>query len=180
MYNIQFSVKYNDIETELLEKLKNKHEMDVANTNTDTNTDTNANTNYDEEVEEYTSQDVIDICEKLYKDELLSVFNADNITDDIILLTIKDIFKIMLTNSEFHTTLNEIKSQIIHDTSSNKYSNKDVSLNTDEFIFFTMFSHQTFHITHKCICQMLSSETIEDILLSQFKHCGIKMFNTNM
>lgn len=178
MYNIQFAVKYNDIETELLDKLKNKHEIDVANIDANTNANTNTNTNYDEEVEEYTSQDVIDICEKLYKDELLSVFNVDDIEDNRILLTIKDIFKIMQTNGDFHKSLNEIKSHLIHDTSSN--TSKDVSLNTDEFIFFTMFSHQMFHITHKCICQMLSSGTIDDILLSQFKQCGIKMFNTNM
>ena len=165
MYNIQFDVKYYDIETELLDKLKTKHEMGAVNIN------------YDEEVEEYTSQDVIDICEKLYKDELLTVFNVDDIEDNRILLTIQEIFKIMQTNSDFHTTLNEIKSQIIHDTSSNIGTN--VSLNTNEFIFFTMFSHQMFHITHKCICQMLSSGTIDDALVSHFKQCGIKMFNTN-
>lgn len=165
MYNIQFAVKYNDIETELLDKLKTKHEMGVVNNN------------YDEEVEEYTSQDVIDICEKLYKDELLSVFNVDDIEDNRILLTIKDIFKIMQTNDDFHKSINEIKSYLIHDTSTN--IEKNVSLNTDEFIFFTMFSHQMFHITHKCICQMLSSGTIDDSLVSHFKQCGIKMFNTN-
>lgn len=166
MYNIQFDVKYNDIETELLEKLKNKHE------------NKHEDQDQDQDEYEYTSQDVIDICEKLYKDELLSVFNVDDIEDNRILLTIKDIFKIMQTNDDFHKSLNEIKSHLIHDTSSNTC--KDVSLNTDEFIFFTMFSHQMFHITHKCICQMLSSGTIDDTLVSQFKQCGIKMFNTNL
>ena len=64
-YNTQFKVKYNDIEQELIHKLKNKTPEEYEE-------------NSDEE-HEYSTQDVLDICNKLYRDELLSVFEAEDV-----------------------------------------------------------------------------------------------------
>jgi hypothetical protein len=165
MYNIYFEVKYHDIEGELLDKLKNKIN-DITSNGVE-----EYDESVEESVEEYTSQDIRDICEKLYKDELLSVFHANSIDDEIILQTMKDILELMLQNDKFEKSLHEIKTHIIHDGSTPNHA-------TTEFIFFTMFAYQTFHITHKCICDMLSSGTIDDELLRQFTQCGIEMFNS--
>ena len=163
MYNINFKVKYHDIETELLDKLKQR---------IDKITDISTSNQNDECIEEYSRQDIIDICEKLYKDELLSVFEADNITDKIIISKIKDILQIMLQHDFFKESLTEIKSHIIQDPSASSTHN-DAS---NEFIFFAMFAHQTFHITHKCICSVVSSGMVDEELLANFTQSGIEMF----
>ena len=59
LYNIHFKVKYFDIQEELLAKLDGRGDDN----------------------EEYTRQDVLDICYKLYTDELCSVFHVENILD---------------------------------------------------------------------------------------------------
>jgi len=160
MYNTNFIVKYHDIETELLEKIHNK-----------------TNDDYDECVEEYVyvCQDVIDICEKLYRDELLSVFNAVSIQDDKISQTLKQIFLIVVENDDFADTLTEIKSQISNQIISETPTE---ALNTLEIIFCAMFSHKMFHITHKCVCQILVSNTINHELLMNFKQYGIEMLKS--
>ena len=77
MYNTQFKVKYNDIETELVEKLNNT------------------------ETTEYNLEDVSDICSKLYRDELMTVFDVNYILDDRIDKGMKNVYEIMMTNSNF-------------------------------------------------------------------------------
>ena len=77
MYNTQFKVKYNDIETELVEKLNNK------------------------ETTEYNLEDVSDICSKLYRDELMTVFDVHNIFDDKLDQGMKNIYQIMIRNEKF-------------------------------------------------------------------------------
>ena len=74
MYNTQFKVKYNDIETELVEKLNNT------------------------ETTEYNLEDVSDICSKLYRDELMTVFDVNFILDDKLDQGMKNIYKIMIKN----------------------------------------------------------------------------------
>jgi hypothetical protein len=81
MYNTQFKVKYREIEQELCSKLKDKTEKEY-------------NENPDDEYE-YTSEDIVDICHKLYIDEFMSVFGADNILEDKIDLGMKHIFEKM-------------------------------------------------------------------------------------
>jgi len=92
MYNTQFKVKYNTIEVELINKLKVKtsqedneehDEMkDLENDlDNDLENDLDNDLEDDEENYEYTSQDVLDICNKLYMDELISVFDSENIFD---------------------------------------------------------------------------------------------------
>ena len=170
MYNINFKVKYHDIETELLDKLKQR--IDKITDISTSNQNDECIEEYDECIEEYSRQDIIDICEKLYKDELLSVFEADNITDKIIISKIKDILPIMLQHDFFKESLTEIKSHIIQDPSASSTHN-DAS---NEFIFFAMFAHQTFHITHKCICSVVSSGMVDEELLANFTQSGIEMF----
>ena len=95
MYNTQFKVKYNDIETELIHKLQNEKKYE---------TNRNQNDNADEKTGEYiyNEQDVLDICYKLYNDELLSVFNAEDLEDNKIDNGMKYVYEIMMQNEKFN------------------------------------------------------------------------------
>ena len=62
MYNTECKVTYHEIETELVFKLK------VKDTDTTTTDDDSPDLEY-----EYSTQEIIDICHKLYIDEICSV-----------------------------------------------------------------------------------------------------------
>ncbi len=79
MYNINFNVKYFNIEQELLAK------------------------------NEHTKEDIGCICEHLYTHELSSVFYAESIIDDKIDKGLEDITEILYENLNFVSLANEIK-----------------------------------------------------------------------
>lgn len=147
MYNTQFKVKYNTIENELIYKLKDKTPHEYAD-------------NSDEEYE-YSGDDVIDICNKLYRDELLSVFGAEYLTDDKIYKGMIYVYDIMMTNNKFKEIVNLSYNKFIEVTelTSEKHENHQ------QLILIILFSKHLFHITHKCICQQIDVGTIDDELL---------------
>ena len=76
MYDTAFIVKYKSIEEELLEKVKNGEQ-------------------------DYSEDDIYTICNELYKHELLSVFQVENITDPKVEQSIIEIWEIVKQNKEF-------------------------------------------------------------------------------
>ena len=159
MYNTQFKVKYNDIETELLAN-KNKKQ-----------------TNLDEECQ-YSSQDILDICNKLYRDEFLSVFGLEDFDDYKINEIISIIYDKMMTNVKFKEIVDEIAQVCLKDF----FLNTEIILREDkekdkekeeaikkQIILATLFSQPLFHITHKCVCQQFELGTIDTDLLVEFK-----------
>jgi hypothetical protein len=143
MYNTNFVVKYHDIQEELLEK--NKTTL------------------------EYEDQDILDICDKLYRDELCSVFYAEDILDDKIDQGYKFVYDKMILNEQFKSIISEINNilsdkNISDDFSKEKDEQKD---NYEFFILLTLFSKDMFYLTHKCICQQFTLGTIDNDLLSQ-------------
>ena len=101
MYNIDFKVKYQDIQEELVLKLKKKPEKEY---------DPKVNENPDDEYEyEYSNQDVLDVCDKLYRDELCSVFYAENILDDKIDQGMTYVLEKMLVNSDFKNIIDKMR-----------------------------------------------------------------------
>ena len=58
----------------------------------------------DEEIE-YTMDDVRLICDKLYRDELLSVFNVESVNDRNVDLGITSVIEKMIVNSTFRVIL---------------------------------------------------------------------------
>ena len=157
-YNTHFKVKYNEIEEELCLKLKNKTEEEY-------------NKNSDEEYE-YKKEDVIDICHKLYIDEFLSVFGADNILDDKIDLGLKYVFEKMCLNIEFDKIVEEmtqivLKTFLLDDINSEQYNQRFAEIK--QLITLILFSQNIFHITHKCICQQFETGSIDSDLLVQIK-----------
>lgn len=165
MYNTQFKVKYNDIEDELLHKLKVKTPQEYEE-------------NSDEE-HEYSTDDVIDICNKLYRDELLSVFGAEDLTDDKIDKGMIYIYDIMMKNDKFKETINEMAN-----LSSNQFL-KDEEITSEkleslrQLILISLFSQHLFHITHKCICQQIEVGIIDDELLVELRKHSVDLLKNS-
>jgi len=154
MYNTQFKVKYNDIETELIEKLNNT------------------------ETTEYNLEDVSDICSKLYRDELMSVFDVHFILDDRIDKGMKNVYEIMIANSNFkqfaydleNTYLQEfIQSQNKREADQTEAAEADQEKRFKQLLLMILFSQDIFYIMHKCICQQIELNIINDDLLVTLK-----------
>ncbi len=157
MYNTDFKVKYHDIKEELTFRFKNKTPEEL---------ELNPDPEY-----EYSNQDILDICDKLYRDELSSVFYADDILDDKLDIGIKYVTEKMLINKDFKLIVEELKELLFMD----KYStlteeeNESFKQKSDLMIMLTFFTEHRFHIFHKCICQQLTLGTIDTNLLDELK-----------
>ena len=154
MYNTQFKVKYNDIETELVEKLNNT------------------------ETTEYNLEDVSDICSKLYRDELMTVFDVHYILDDRIDKGMKNVYEIMMANEKFlkiaydveETYLQEfIQSQNKGEADKPEAAEADQEKRFKQLLLMILFSQDIFYIMHKCICQQIELNIINDDLLVALK-----------
>jgi hypothetical protein len=154
IYNTDFKVKYHDIEQELLEKNKS--------------------------TSEYNNQDILDICEKLYRDELISVFNAENLYDDKIDFGMKDVYNKLILNIEFNNFFEEMKNILFTHESINTPELTDdqrinFTNNSDFIILLSLFSQPNFYITHTCICQQLKSGIINNDLLHVLSNNTIQL-----
>lgn len=169
MYNTQFKVKYNEIEEELIHKLKVNSDQDYED-------------NSDEE-HEYSSEDVIDICNKLYRDELLSVFGSDDFTDDKLNQGMKYVDEKMSSNIEFNNIMDEIKQILAKTFFKNEIQPDENKESIRALILITLFSQNIFYITHKCICQHIETSIIDEHLLVQLRKHSIdliqKQFGVN-
>jgi hypothetical protein len=155
MYNTKFKVKYNDIEKELLSQ-----EDLVKQYN-------------------YTSQDIMDICNKLYRDEFLSVFGLEYFENDKINEMITIVYDKMMTNMEFKKIIDDILQFCCKDS----FLNTNMQLDDEEekeikkqIIVTTLFSQHLFYITHKCICQQIEFGTIDKCLLTELKTHSIDIY----
>ena len=131
----------------------------------------------DEEDYKYNRKDVTYICEKLYRDELLSAFGAESIDDPAMDTGIKTIFEALINNDEFKQFLSEMNALLL-DPSTAKTETELANLkrNTDYLIFITLFSQQSFYLTHKCLCQMLTLGHVEADMMEQLKQRSLKIF----
>jgi hypothetical protein len=158
MYNTDFKVKYHDIEEELTWKLKYKPKEEEIQ----------------EPEYEYSSEDVLDICNKLYRDELTNVFYAEDIFDGKIEKGMKYVLEKMMLNNDFKQFMEEqIKLMI------DVYKCGTDIHETDLYFvcLLMLFEQQHFHIFHNCICQQLTFGTIEPTLLDELKK--INLFSGN-
>lgn len=131
-----------------------------------------------EEEYKYNRKDITYICEKLYRDELLSVFDAESIDDPKMDEGIKAIFEALIKNEEFQSFLQEMNG-LLSDPSTAKTETELANLkrNTDYLIFITLFSQQTFYLTHKCLCEMLTLGHVTPEMMDQLKKRTLKIFN---
>lgn len=157
--------------------INNTNENVVVNTVADAVDEDQEEEEEDEEDYKYTRKDVTYICEKLYRDELLSVFGAETIDDPKMDEGIKAIFEALIKNEEFQTFLTEMN-VLLSDPSKAKTETELANLkrNTDYLLFITLFSQQSFYLTHKCLCQMLTLGHVEPDMMNQLKQRTLKIF----
>ena len=163
MYNTDFKVKYYEIEKELTTKYDNEPDS------------------------EYTKQDIFDVCNKLYNDELSNVFYAENVYDEKIDKGIHSILENMMKNMDFASIIDEAKRRLFLDlkpetneeqiTNEEKEEKAKLDQNSIHIVLIIMFSKHMFYLTHKCICQQLVSGTIEPELLLSLKNELIMFLN---
>ena len=170
MYDTKFIVRYHDIKEELDLILKKEEEKHRGVKPVD---------HY-----QYSSQDILDICNKLYRDELCSVFYAEDIIDDKIDKGMKYVFDLMLVNPDFKAIIDKKKVLLLLKESKNLELELDtvdlesdtINLNTVNLesvnldtinleILLTLFSENIFYITHRCICQQITTGHIDTDLL---------------
>lgn len=152
MYNTEFNVKYNDIMEELTFKFKNKTQEEL---------DLNSDPEY-----EYSNDDILDICDKLYRDEFLSVFYANDDLDDKIDAGMNYVLEKMLENPNFKLLIDELKKSISIDIGLTGEVN---GFNINLLCILTLFKREFFYLFHKCICQQLTLGTIDAELLDELK-----------
>ena len=172
MYNTQFDVKYNYIETELIEKLNNKETTD------------------------YNLEDVSDICSKLYRDELMTVFDVNFILDDKLEQGMKNIYKIMIKNEKFKQITDDLINAYLLEfiqtkergeeegedeilTQKQEVKNFEQLQQVRQLVLLILFSQNIFYITHKCICQQMEQCTINDDLLVILKQKSTELLLSN-
>ena len=160
-YNTQFKVKYNDIEQELIHKLKNKTPEEYEE-------------NSDEEYE-YSTQDVLDICNKLYRDELLSVFGAEDVNDDKFDKGISYVYNIMLTNDSVKQIIDEMTNFTTNEFDKSKTFSHEQNESLKKLLLISLFSQHVFYITHKCVCQQIEVGTIDDDLLVELRKHSVDL-----
>jgi len=161
MYNTKFQVKYYNIEKELLSKINVVEEYQY----------------------QYSPQDVFDICNKLYRDELLSVFELEYFEDDKMNEMIKNVYNALMINLEFKKIIDEMLQFCFKDFFLDKMEDIPLNLKKEredsikkQIILTTLFSQHLFYITHKCICQQLELGTIDKCLLVELKTHSIDIY----
>jgi hypothetical protein len=132
----------------------------------------------DEEEIEYTMEDVHLICDKLYRDELLSVFGVDSLEDPNIDTGIRAVIEQMIDNKNFKQLLEDIKHEIIDHSnfSGTPTEVENIRRNSEYLIFITLFSQSVFYLTHKCICQLFTIGDVEPQLIDRLKERMISLF----
>jgi len=137
----------------------------------------------DEEEEdiEYTMEDVHLICEKLYRDELLSVFEVETINDGNMDAGIKKVIEKMIENPKTKKMLEDIKHDLVDFSSftGTPTEMENIRRNADYIIFITLFSQHIFYITHICVCQLFTTNDIDDELVNFLKERMINLFKKN-
>jgi hypothetical protein len=131
----------------------------------------------EEEEYKYNREDVTYICEKLYRDELLSVFGAETLDDPEMDNGIKAIFEALINNDEFKQLLVDLNAVLLDPSKAkNETELANLKRNTDYLIFITLFSQQSFYLTHKCLCQMLTQGKVQPEMMDQLKQRTLKLF----
>jgi hypothetical protein len=124
-YDIDLEIKYKCIEEELINKLI----INELNKGCDLG---------------YIREDVLEICDELYKHELKLVFKVNNIENKVVQEILANLWKLIQNCPSF---LNQI----------NIYKNKLGQMNLEQS-FILMFNYNSFFQLHECIKFMLKKE----------------------
>lgn len=140
----------------------------------------NGSDDEDDEDLEYTLEDVHIICDKLYRDELLSVFNVTSTEDENMDAGIKSAIEQMINNQSFRQLLDDIKGNLVdfQNFSGTPEELENMKRNTEYLIFITLFSQKLFYLTHICLCQLFTVGEIDPELLLKIKDKTIDLFKS--
>jgi hypothetical protein len=141
IYNTDFKVKYYQIKQDLLNKIYNGES-------------------------EYTTEDVDDVCSKLFVDELTNVFYADSIFDEKIDIGSRYIFEQLNLNDKFVSLLNEVCHKNIENYDNDLQEEK---IGYHIILMCCLFSKEMFYITHEIVCQQLTNGKIDEELFDLIK-----------
>ena len=146
---------------------------DTNNNDTNNNDDSDSDDDYN-----YTREDIMYICEKLYRDELISVFDAESLEDPKMDAGIKMVFQELLKHEQFGKFFVELSPYIV-DNSKAKTEQEifNYKRNSDYLLFIVMFSQQLFYLSHQCICKMLTNGQVEQELMDTLKSKLITVFS---
>lgn len=136
-YNINAPVKYHEIEEELCKKVDDRDNQQLDD-------------------DDYTKEDVLDICDHLFREELLGAFFLDAYDESELGKCFEYLFEIMMKNESFNRIVRNV----------------NVERNDEEFLkinFVSLFSKDSFYITHKCVCSQIKNGTIGEELLTELK-----------
>ena len=134
----------------------------------------------DDEELEYTLEDVQIICDKLYRDELLSVFNVTSTEDEKMDTGIKASIERLIDNKDFRDFMEDVKIQLIdfENFVGNPAEMENMKRNSEYLIFITMFSQKLFYLTHICLCQLFTVNEIDPELLFRIKEKILYIFKS--
>jgi hypothetical protein len=134
----------------------------------------------DDEDLEYTLEDVQIICDKLYRDELLSVFNVTSTEDEKMDTGIKASIERLIDNKDFRDFMEDVKIQLIdfENFVGNPAEMENMKRNSEYLIFITMFSQKLFYLTHICLCQLFTVNEIDPELLLKIKEKILYIFKS--
>jgi hypothetical protein len=152
-------------------------EQNIVYNDTNNNDDDDDDDDDDEDYN-YTRKDIECICEKLYRDELISVFDAESLEDPKMDAGIKMVFQELLKHEQFSKFFVELSPYIV-DNSKAKTEQEifNYKRNSDYLLFIVMFSQQLFYLTHQCICKMLTDGQVEEELMNELKSKLITVFS---
>ena len=136
-YLTNFEVKYKLIEEELKEKIKSR------NLETD---------------DDYTVEDIENICDDIYRHELMSVFGTNTIDDEKIYITINKLW--ILLNEKMG--VREILKKVLEKMKMKKFINIDLK---DELIFSSLFCYELFEYMHKFLNVFLNEDIIDETII---------------
>lgn len=152
-YDTTFDVKYAQIEKELLAKI-------VAFNNDPTNAISG-------EAIGYNSEEVADICDKLYRDELQNVFfGLTEFSESALSTDMTYLLNKMVSNNAFKQCFEDIKQCALRQIDMPELN---VGNDFEFYIFSTLFSRHLFASTHKIVCQFLTTNEIPSADLDNFK-----------
>ena len=169
-YNTNIDVKYHNIEQDLLEIVatRPKNYKPIGE---------------DEHV--YTKEDVLDICQKLFNDEVEKVFFEDGIFNmNQMSMSLSSLYHTMIHDiqfKQFFTTLiqNVLENYIGSDRTDIYMQNQIMMQNLHQDIFATLFSQQLFHLTHIIISNKLTNTSTSTDMYAKLTIESIKVIDTN-
>lgn len=147
LYNYAFVVKYQQIKNELMEKQRTKDK--------DKQQEQQEGEQQQDNDDCYSEEDIVDICQKLYVDEILSVFGAESMFDDKIDVGLAAITRELIKHPDYKRMMEqELRLLATDDKMKTDYAydfDGETESNQLHLLSCMLFSEGVFHVTHRVL-----------------------------